>query len=154
MRERTPLTLLMFDADLFKSYNDRHGHQAGDKLLQTIGTAMTQDIGRGADVADATAATNSAIRCGHPPRLALGIAEQVRSRFAEIAANRESPCSSLSIGVASVVPSPGEHQHFPPWRPRTRRFTGPRPAVDRIEHRPKPRCQLALVATALEHSAA
>jgi Diguanylate cyclase, GGDEF domain len=33
MRERQPIALIMLDADLFKDYNDRYGHQAGDRLL-------------------------------------------------------------------------------------------------------------------------
>jgi hypothetical protein len=51
MRESAHLALVMCDVDLFKSYNDSHGHQAGDKLLQAIGAAMNQCIKRGTDVA-------------------------------------------------------------------------------------------------------
>ena len=46
------LALLMIDADHFKSYNDRYGHQGGDKLLQAIGAAMIcSSVRRGTDVA-------------------------------------------------------------------------------------------------------
>ncbi len=33
---KTPLSLIMFDIDNFKNYNDSHGHQMGDQLLREI----------------------------------------------------------------------------------------------------------------------
>ena len=41
-RDHTPIALLMIDADEFKTYNDGHGHQAGDRLLRTIGEAIAE----------------------------------------------------------------------------------------------------------------
>jgi diguanylate cyclase (GGDEF)-like protein len=35
-----PFSLLMLDLDDFKAYNDRHGHEAGNLLLQSIGQAV------------------------------------------------------------------------------------------------------------------
>jgi diguanylate cyclase (GGDEF)-like protein len=109
MRERTQLALTMVDADLFKEYNDRHGHQAGDKLLQAIGTAMNQSISRGADVAVRYGGDEFAILL--PATSAEGaarIAEQVRSRLTAICDEQGIAHARLSIGVASVVPMPEE----------------------------------------------
>ena len=35
-RYSTPLSLVMFDVDKFKTYNDSFGHQAGDEVLKTL----------------------------------------------------------------------------------------------------------------------
>ena len=41
-RERSPLSLLMFDLDFFKSVNDRFGHHVGDAVLQTTAERLRQ----------------------------------------------------------------------------------------------------------------
>lgn len=38
--EHQPFALLMLDLDDFKSYNDRHGHEAGNMLLRSIAEAI------------------------------------------------------------------------------------------------------------------
>lgn len=45
-----PLTVLMFDLDGLKGVNDRFGHAAGDRLLQTFAEQLTKGT-RGSDVA-------------------------------------------------------------------------------------------------------
>ena len=41
-RQKHPLSLLLFDIDQFKKYNDRHGHLAGDGVLQAAGQVVME----------------------------------------------------------------------------------------------------------------
>ncbi len=43
-RDGSPLTIVLADFDLFKSFNDRHGHQAGDALLKRTVTEWSSSI--------------------------------------------------------------------------------------------------------------
>jgi len=49
-RNGEPLAVVIIDLDHFKLVNDRHGHAAGDRLLQAFGTLMQQGLRR-SDVA-------------------------------------------------------------------------------------------------------
>ncbi|MBB3140855.1 GGDEF domain-containing protein [Halomonas organivorans] len=48
-REFTPLALAMIDIDHFKRVNDRHGHEAGDRVLAGVATILNDHF-RDADV--------------------------------------------------------------------------------------------------------
>jgi diguanylate cyclase (GGDEF)-like protein len=42
-RHKRPLSLLMFDVDHFKSYNDTHGHLAGNRILERVGRIISEE---------------------------------------------------------------------------------------------------------------
>lgn len=44
-RSRQPLSVLIADADHFKSVNDTHGHHAGDSVLQMLAQAFAEEVG-------------------------------------------------------------------------------------------------------------
>jgi len=44
MRESEPVCVAILDLDLFKSYNDDHGHQAGDRLLKEAAAAWRAQL--------------------------------------------------------------------------------------------------------------
>jgi two-component system cell cycle response regulator len=43
LRQRHPLTLMLFDIDDFKKYNDTLGHLAGDKILRELGQLILKN---------------------------------------------------------------------------------------------------------------
>jgi diguanylate cyclase (GGDEF)-like protein len=47
---KSPLALIMIDADHFKEFNDRLGHQAGDDCLRAIASALSAVVTRPGDV--------------------------------------------------------------------------------------------------------
>lgn len=45
--QHRPFSLILLDVDHFKLYNDKHGHQNGDKVLQTLADVLTRGLRRG-----------------------------------------------------------------------------------------------------------
>jgi diguanylate cyclase (GGDEF)-like protein len=50
-RNGQPLSLIMVDIDLFKSFNDQYGHPAGDACLRAVSTAVQGVLRRPGDMA-------------------------------------------------------------------------------------------------------
>jgi diguanylate cyclase (GGDEF)-like protein len=49
-RKNEPFSILMLDLDHFKRFNDTHGHEAGDAVLQVLGGFLQRHV-RGGDIA-------------------------------------------------------------------------------------------------------
>ena len=106
-RHKHPLSVLMIDVDHFKQYNDRFGHQMGDKLLADIAVLFKRT----------TRSIDYAARYGGDEFLlllhevasadALMLADRVRSAVAETTFGPGDHRVTVSIGVASY-PEHGE----------------------------------------------
>jgi two-component system cell cycle response regulator len=79
-RQKTALSLVMFDLDNFKRYNDRYGHLEGDKVLRKIGEIVTHSIRSNVDSGYRYGGDEFAVLLiGASLDQALVIAERIRS---------------------------------------------------------------------------
>ena len=100
-RQKTPLALLMIDADHFKSYNDTFGHQAGDEVLVGIAICISDSVRRAGDCAARYGGEEFAVLLpGLSPEAAVQVAETIRQKVRDW-----SEVTTVSIGIASLTPS-------------------------------------------------
>ncbi len=108
-RFKRNLSVLFMDVDHFKTFNDTHGHQAGDVVLQTIGEILG-DTTRDSDVVARWGGEEFIIIAAETnEEQACRLAEKIRMAIAEhaFAHAEEQPLGmvSLSIGVATLAES-------------------------------------------------
>jgi diguanylate cyclase (GGDEF)-like protein len=79
-RQKTSLSLMMFDLDNFKSYNDRYGHLEGDKVLKNVGEIVKHSIRYNVDSGYRYGGDEFAVLLiGASMDRAMAIAERIRS---------------------------------------------------------------------------
>lgn len=107
-RERSPLSLLMIDADHFKAYNDSCGHLRGDDLLRIMARTLTASVHRPGDLVARYGGEEFAILLpGTDAEGALAVAETVRAAVAGLEERHPTaplPIVTVSIGVACLNP--------------------------------------------------
>ena len=113
LRAQLPLALLMVDVDEFKSYNDHHGHQAGDKALRRIAEAIRTAVKRAGDEPARYGGEEFAVILPAADlEGARHVADAVRREVELDAVRREDYPDNrpltVSVGVASMVPGPND----------------------------------------------
>jgi diguanylate cyclase (GGDEF)-like protein len=104
-RNKTPVALLMIDADHFKTYNDTHGHQAGDQVLVGIAICISDSVRRAGDCPARFGGEEFAVLLpGISATDALGVAENIRRKVEQWS---EDLVTTVSVGVASMIPAAG-----------------------------------------------
>jgi diguanylate cyclase (GGDEF)-like protein len=99
-RQKTPVALLMIDADHFKVYNDTFGHQAGDEVLIGIAICISDSLRRAGDCGARYGGEEFAVLLpAFSAEEALAVAETIRLKVAQWSEH-----TSVSIGVASLTP--------------------------------------------------
>ncbi len=105
-RARTPVALLMIDADHFKSYNDTYGHQAGDQVLVGIAICISDSVRRGGDCAARYGGEEFAVLLpGVSAAEALVVAEKIRRKVEHW--SEDPTVTTVSAGIASMTPTAG-----------------------------------------------
>ena len=111
MRMQVGLTLMMFDVDFFKNYNDFYGHQAGDDCLRTVAQFLHTRCRRATDLAARYGGEEFVfITTDTDDASGLKLAETICAELQTLALpHARSPfgCLTVSIGVASLVPAIG-----------------------------------------------
>lgn len=103
-RRGQPFSLVLIDVDLFKRFNDTHGHLAGDGCLAAVGKAMADTI-RGTDVIARYGGEEFALLLPETDKdVARALAENLRRAIASVDLSHlpGSPDSvTASLGIAS-----------------------------------------------------
>ncbi len=105
MRQNNNLSLLMFDIDKFKQYNDKFGHIAGDIVLRTLGSILTNFFNQPGSLVCRYGGEEFAVLLPNcTKKQAAELAEEIRNIIAEqtIILRREKTKVTVSIGVASL----------------------------------------------------
>lgn len=102
-REGTPLSLLMIDVDHFKSFNDEHGHLAGDRALRQVARALTE-MGRDYDpIARYGGEEFAVILPGADAHGASSIAERMRLQVSNVGSDRYQLTVSIGVGTWGIA---------------------------------------------------
>lgn len=98
----TPLSLLIIDADRFKSINDRFGHPAGDQALAIIGRELAANIRQG-DLAFRYGGEEFLVLCKDTQHAAASLlAERLRLAVKTRSALGAAGMVTISAGVATL----------------------------------------------------
>lgn len=108
-RERQPLSLLMFDVDYFKRYNDFYGHQLGDQALLLIAQAVDQLVCRPADLVARYGGEEFIVILPNTNlEGAIAVAKNLHQAIADLQIPHQdsgvSDVITVSMGIASDIP--------------------------------------------------
>jgi diguanylate cyclase (GGDEF)-like protein len=108
-RERRSLALLLCDIDHFKAYNDRYGHQAGDSVLQRVGSLLLDAARRPLDMAVRLGGEEFAvllydIDVAQARQHAEALRQTLQTQAIEHAGSDTAAMLTMSIGVACIRP--------------------------------------------------
>lgn len=106
-----PCSIILFDIDYFKRYNDTYGHQGGDACLRDIASAIQSLIERPNDVFARYGGEEFVLLLpGTDAHESLLLAKQIETQVKELriphAASKVSEYVTISIGAATMIAAP------------------------------------------------
>ncbi|MBW4564497.1 MAG: PAS domain S-box protein [Mojavia pulchra JT2-VF2] len=109
-RAQLPLSLILFDVDFFKHYNDTYGHLAGDDCLRQVANTLKRVVQRPADlVARYGGEEFTVILPLTEMQGAIHVAQTIRQAVRNLAIPHARSCVSnyvtVSLGIVSILPN-------------------------------------------------
>jgi len=120
---RLPVSVMLIDIDHFKAYNDRYGHQAGDRCLCEVTAAIRHAVRPAAARCRGALRRGEiiAILVGADRAAAAGAAEGVLQAVADLKITHSGSttrgCVTVSVGVTTVEPTANTLMSTPYTRP-------------------------------------
>ncbi len=115
-REELPLSLMIFDIDCFKLYNEFYGHLGGDDCLRQVAAAIAKAVKGGGDLAARYGGEEFAVVLPNTSAEgATAVAQKICDGIASLklphARSSICPYVTLSCGIATAIPSGGESRN-------------------------------------------
>ena len=112
-REQKPLSLILFDVDYFKSYNDCYGHPQGDRCLIKIAQTVQKAVGRSSDLVARIGGEEFAVILPNTDLKGAKVAaENIRLAIESLKiTHQDSQINSqvtISLGIMSLIPTAGQ----------------------------------------------
>lgn len=109
-RDQRNISLILFDIDYFKKYNDTYGHLAGDDCLCQIVTAVSEIIKRPRDTFARYGGEEFAVILPDTDLIGASCcAEKIRSAIMNLnishSSSDVSPCVTTSLGTSTIMPN-------------------------------------------------
>lgn len=114
IRNGSTVSLIMIDIDYFKAYNDIYGHLEGDECLKKVAGVIQRTLKRSSDIAARYGGEEfAAVLPGTDLKGAIKIAKLIQENVIGLNIKHEGSkvldCVTVSLGVASVIPSLDSH---------------------------------------------
>jgi diguanylate cyclase (GGDEF)-like protein len=109
-RDNSPLALVLIDIDHFKVFNDTHGHQAGDKVLQEVASILAEHATRPGDKVFRYGGEEFAVLLRNTDLAgARVVAERMRTSIEENPIHLHGQMHAVTISGGIAVFAPGEN---------------------------------------------
>lgn len=107
-RIKKPLSIILFDVDFFKKYNDKYGHQTGDECLRLVAKEVSRTASRPGDMAARYGGEEFVLILAETDQEgACWVADRIRQNLSALKIPHDDSDYkhvTISCGVVSVVP--------------------------------------------------
>ncbi|MGF1457541.1 MAG: diguanylate cyclase domain-containing protein [Leptolyngbyaceae cyanobacterium] len=110
-REQTPISLILFDLDYFKRFNDTYGHPQGDSCLYQVAQAALRVVHRASDLVARYGGEEFAVILSDTHLrgafvIAQKVCEAIRALQIPHVSSEVASVLTASLGVSCIIPTP------------------------------------------------